>query len=285
MSREMTELQEALVVRRTAEEPVDDHLDAVVFAPALQTMLSASEKRSLYGEAMAPIWRLIEDDPVATSAAKKLSERMKSDIDAVKPHDYVRSAGSSWSFDIPSGTSIFTPPYDYARPGPTQGSTVEVNPDPVAGTISVDIHGDWEYDGAFAGSAAVGLGIEFQNRGLASVRPYVEYQADLNAFGSSLSSTVEGRLGFLVTAEDGTLVSTTQDYLAAHFDSDNQFSEDGVLRQPYQEVRFLADAHRPYRVWLWATVAGDQSGHHTFGGSFAGGTITADVKFVTVEIH
>jgi hypothetical protein len=131
----------------------------------------------------------------------------------------------------------------------------------------------------------VGLGLEFRNHGLASVRPFVEYQSSLSAYGHTLSATIEGRLGFLVTAEDGTLVSTSQDYLIAHFDSDGSHAEDAVLRPPYQEVRFLADAHQRYRVWLWATVAGDQSGHHAFAGSFAGGNITADIKFVAVEIH
>jgi hypothetical protein len=158
MTRELME-REALVVRRNDEQEVDDAFEAVTYAPALARALGASERRALHTEALGPIRRAIEEDPAATSAVRKLSQRLKSDIDALKPHDRLRSSGTSWSFDVPSGTSVFTLPYDYARPGPTHGSTVEVNPDPIAGAISIWVDGDYEYDGALTGTAAGGFGV------------------------------------------------------------------------------------------------------------------------------
>jgi hypothetical protein len=276
--------EEAVVRTRDEAQVDDDQLDGVAFAPAYERALSASERRSLYAAAMAPLWRQIQDDPAAVSAASKLRERVMTDIEAIRPHDVIRSAGSSWSFDIPPGTSVFTPPYDYARSGPSQGEKVTLTPDPVHGTILVWVLGDTDYDGALGGSAAVGLGLEFRAQGLASVRPYVEYDALLGAHGSLLSSHVEGHLGFAVSADDGTVASTTQDFQVGSSD-DGWDDEVGALRPPYQEVQFLAEAHRRYRVWVWATVTGDQSGDHTISGSWINGRITANVKFVTVEIH
>lgn len=286
MAQETTLDRDTLVVRTGDEAEVDDNFDRVSFEPAYKRALAACERRRLYEQVMAPLWEDLKDNPTSVSAAEKLREQIMRDVDAFRRHDTPRSGGSSWSFDLPPGTSSFTPPYDYARTGPSEAGDLQLLPDPIAGSVYVEVHGGEHDDGLIGGSAAVGVGIEFRVGGLAKVRPFIEYDTSIGAYGWLLSASIESHLGFLVTADDGTIVSNSEDYKVGHVDSDGAYSELGILRPPYQEVKFLAEAHRRYRVWCWATLIGDQSGGSGhFGDSFAGGKIVTHVKLVTVEIH
>jgi hypothetical protein len=143
---------------------------------------------------------------------------------------------------------------------------------------------------ALAGSAAVGLGIDSIKGATVKVRPYVEYDFDYLVNGLGLSATSRGHVGFFVEEKGGPVVSNTQEYAA--WDQTSQTlsigGEAGVLRPPYAEVRFLAEAGRRYQIWIWATVSGDQSGRPgALGIVFSSmyGRIRLRVPFVTVQVE
>jgi hypothetical protein len=297
MSRNKTLDREAPVVRWKDDGDVEDGLERLIFAPFYERAIAASEMRALQAQAMAPIWSQIENHPPARDATRRLRDRINADVEASRPpHDVIRSSGTSWSFDIPLGTSFFTPPYDYARSGPSQGEGVTLSPDPSTGRVFVELVHDGDYDGVRGGSAAVGLGLAFSNNGSVGVRTALEYDISLWASGFILSSKIYGKTDIVVTDEDGTVVSnppgasgtpdpSTWWAPTQPLGTSDNVSAIGVVGPPWTEVSFLAEAKRRYRLWYWVTMAGDQSGDHTFSGSWIVGQYAIDVKFVAVEIH
>ena len=209
---------------------------------------------------------LLQEDEAASAALRKLFEQVSKDIEARREHRSVMSSGTSWSFDIPPGvTTFFTPPYDYARPGPTHGHDVNVAADPVAGAFSVEAVPTGDWDGAVAGASAIGIDLEFRNTGLVSVRPLIKYDCDWLVDTYALSASSVRHIGFQANAEGGPIVSTIQDFTAWNFTDDNIGEDGGYVRSPYREVKFSAEAHRRYELWIWTTVSGDQSGGYAWG--------------------
>jgi hypothetical protein len=168
---------------------------------------------------------------------------------------------------------------------------VQVHANPLTGTLGSQVN-PGHFDGASGGSAAIGLGLESTRSGTISVRPYVEFDSDWYVFGIGLSARSAGHIGLFVATEDGTVVSNTQDYQVFDVDGihpDSYLGGDAeVLRSPYQEVRFLAEANRHYQLWIWVNVFGDQSGgFHALGLSWSDmyGSLDATVRFIAVEFQ
>jgi hypothetical protein len=261
-------------------------LDSVMFTPAVERINQAGERRQLRAEVIEPLEQAIGANPAAADAARRLNERVRDDRGGVGEAPFRGGDVSPLAFDLSGGVKLFSPPFDYARNAPLYGQGVAVSSEPGAGTVRVEIGDDSEYGGGMVASGAVGLGFGVSRSGHVSVRPYFKHAYEWILSCLLLSASVQGRVGFYAEEENGLVVSNFQE--ARLFD---QTSETYAYEVKEEEtLSFNGDAHfsaqagRRYRVWFWATLAGDQSGSGTFSASYARHFLSIKVPFLGVEL-
>jgi hypothetical protein len=285
------------------ELPIQRHaagasLGSLVTEAAMQQRLDDAqrygERSALTAAMLQPIFDLIQADPAAAEAARRLGKLARSIPASIPQQRLASGAGGAGGsppgpVTIGPGVSVFTHPYDHAQVGP---DTSVPEPSSSAKVLSGALHVEGiavdflEYDGSFFAIAGLGFDLETRRDGTLEVRPVAMTAFKAFARGVWLDAYVEGHVTTTVlNAATQTHVAPPTDYrlFALHSDGD---VDDGVnLGGNYLAVRFQARAKTAYQVWMTASVWGNQSGwSRPFSGSSAGGTIDVSFPIVAAEL-
>jgi hypothetical protein len=245
-------------------EAIRGAIRAAMFDPAMESAVRAGHERELHAEIWRPLHEIIGADEAAVGAAKNLGKLRRTSVSRAasdRKRDAALPASEISRFDLPPGTSVFTPPYD-SKDANTSGSPIEATPDADHGQISLLMPDDSEAHGARVASASVAMALEPSIKGTIKVRPWIEYAFWWRISGNFLSAYCEGRIDIAVVRDDGQNAAPPirvplWSRATESYDSD---SGSDIVRPPARDVSFVADPGRIYMVSFGATMSGDQSG-------------------------